>query len=406
MACVAVTSYLRGRVGERAEESGLQNLWLSDAQSIEGGGPWANAREVVSGDCSVATGARRGWKGAEMGRLLKVTVAGLLVALLAAAVASCGSSTAEPTAEEYKALFTQWSNELDALPDSAVVGSIGIEGTGSGETATSDDSSFSQEEIGKTRQAVSQLEDLIKKVKAVKPPAQYAEVHETFLSLLRSMDDIASTAASMAEDGASASDIKEKLGDQVGTLTGMLLTYAGQAFAAGLVESNWEDSGVVESPSVEPEANDSQSGDGVGSRESAVPLGQGAPVGDWTVTVMSVTPDATQQLLDKDEFADPPQAGNQYVLVSVEATYDGTESSDFSMDVSWKFVGSKGNTFGSPEGFVTPPDPIWNAGEAFPGASVSGDLVFEVPSDQVTGGALMFEETFSFDDLRVFFAIH
>ncbi len=341
-----------------------------------------------------------------MSGVVRVGAVGLLMALLIAGIVACGAGTSEPTVDEYKGLFTQWSKELDALPDSSVVGSIGFdEGAGSNGTAASDDGPFSKEDVEQTKQAVSQLEDLIKKVKAVKPPNQYAEVHATFLSLLEKLDEMASTAASMAEDGATAGEIQEKLGDRADALMGLVMTYASQAFAAGLVDTNRDDSDLAAAPSVEPDPTSSPSGDGVGSREDAVPLGQGASVGDWTVAVVSVTPDATQQLLDNDEFSDPPQAGNQYVLVSIEATYNGTESSDFGMDLSYNFVGSKGNTFGSPEGFVVPPHPVWDAGEAFPGASVSGDVLFEVPSDQVTGGTVMFEETFSFDDNRVFFAI-
>ena len=342
-------------------------------------------------------------KGAGMSKVVGVILAGLLVALLVTIVSACGPSTTEPTAEEYKALFTQWGEDLNALPDTAVVGAIGVdEGA---EAPTSDAGPFSKEEIAKTKQAITQLEDLIKEVKAVTPPGEYAEVHASFLGLLETTHDMASTASSMAEDGAAPTEIQGKLGSQVDAYMGQVMTYMSEAFSAGLIDTNRIDSDPGQVPSTELDPNITQPGDGASSRENAVPPGQGATVGDWTVTVISVTPDATAKLLENDGYSDPPQVGNQYVLASVEATYNGTESGDFSLDIGYKFVGSKGNTFGSPEGYVVSPNPIWDAGEAFPGASVSGDLLFEVPTDQVSGGTLMFEEAFSFDDNRVFYAI-
>lgn len=152
-------------------------------------------------------------------------------------------------------------------------------------------------------------------------------------------------------------------------------------------------------------AESETAGSGRGTRENPVLLSQEAQVGDWNVAVVSVTLDATASIVDEDEFSDPPQEGSQYVLATVDATYTGTESSTFWMDVTMKFVGGKGNTFGSPEGFAVPPNPLWNVEEAFTGASITGDALFEVPSDQVSGGVLMLEPSFSVEGSRVFFSI-
>ncbi len=140
-------------------------------------------------------------------------------------------------------------------------------------------------------------------------------------------------------------------------------------------------------------------------RENPIPIGQEAQVGDWKVKVVTATLDATSSIVDKDEFSDPPKDGSQYVLVTIDATYTGTESSTFWMDMTLKFVGGKGNTFGSPEGFAVPPNPLWYVEEAFSGASITGDALFEVPSDQVSGGVLMVEPSLSLEESRVFFAV-
>ncbi|MBE0418320.1 MAG: hypothetical protein IBX63_11200, partial [Coriobacteriia bacterium] len=91
-----------------------------------------------------------------------------------------------------------------------------------------------------------------------------------------------------------------------------------------------------------------------------------------------------------------------YVLVSVDAKYVGDDSGTFWTDMISKFIGSGGNTFDKAS--VVLDKPIDDTGETFPGASVSGNLAFEVASDQLEGGAIIMEEL-SFDDTRVFFAI-
>ncbi|NLG65987.1 MAG: DUF4352 domain-containing protein [Actinobacteria bacterium] len=141
-----------------------------------------------------------------------------------------------------------------------------------------------------------------------------------------------------------------------------------------------------------------------GSRENPIPVGTSAKVGDWEVTVTDVSFDAWAALQEANQFNDPPADGSQYVMVTLEATYNGDESGTFWVDASMAFLGAGGNTFDSAS--VVEPNPIFDAGEAFAGATVSGDQVYEVPSDQISGGRLIIEPTFSFDkEDRVFFAI-
>ena len=139
-----------------------------------------------------------------------------------------------------------------------------------------------------------------------------------------------------------------------------------------------------------------------GTREDPVPLGTAAKVGDWEITVTACELDATETVMDANEFNDAPADGHQYALVTVKATYTGDESGTFWVDMSGKFLGSGGNTFDS--GMAVAGDDIIDSSEAFPGASVSGDLVFDVETTQATGGLLMLEPSFSFDD-PVFFAL-
>jgi hypothetical protein len=141
----------------------------------------------------------------------------------------------------------------------------------------------------------------------------------------------------------------------------------------------------------------------LGTRRNPIPVGQEAQVGDWTVKVVDAVLDATQLVTDENMFNDPPESGSQYVLVTIEATYTGEESSTFWVEMMYKFVGSKGNTFDS--GMVVAPDSILDDGEVFSGGTVAGNLAFVVESTQVSGGTLMIEEFVTFDETRLFFAV-
>jgi len=159
-------------------------------------------------------------------------------------------------------------------------------------------------------------------------------------------------------------------------------------------DSNEEPAGESEAPAAE---------EAPGTRTNPLPLGTTAKVGDWEVTIKEVNTNANDVIAAANQFNDPPAEGSQYVLATVDAKYVGAESGTFWVDMSYKFYGSGGNTFD--ESMAVSPNPISNAGETFPGATISGDMVFEVPSDQIEGGAIIMEPSFSFDDTRVFFDI-
>lgn len=182
------------------------------------------------------------------------------------------------------------------------------------------------------------------------------------------------------------------------TVEGDTLTLVGEGEEETLVR---KDGTTAEAPAEAEDATESApAGSGPGTRETPIPLGQEAQIGDWKITVTGATLDASDRTTDATY--EPLEAGSQVVLVDVAATYVGEESGTIMMDMAYKFVGSGGNTYEwipiALDGDVT------DEGEVFPGASVSGYLSFAVASDQVSGGTLSLEE-FSFEGERVFFAV-
>ncbi len=159
----------------------------------------------------------------------------------------------------------------------------------------------------------------------------------------------------------------------------------------------------VETEAPEP-AEEETADDAVGTRQNPLPIGTTAKIGDWEVKVTEVNLDADELILATNEFNDPPSEGNRYVLADLEAKYVGDESGDFVWDMMYKFYGSGGNTFDGTDTFAVSPNPIHDAGETFPGASISGDVLYEVPIDQIEGGAIIME-ALMLSDTRVFFAV-
>ncbi len=69
---------------------------------------------------------------------------------------------------------------------------------------------------------------------------------------------------------------------------------------------------------------------GLGTRANPIPIGQPAAIGDgWELTVLSVTPDATDLVLAENTYNDPPAADHQFFIANVRITYTGDDSDTF-----------------------------------------------------------------------------
>ena len=136
---------------------------------------------------------------------------------------------------------------------------------------------------------------------------------------------------------------------------------------------------------------------------SPVPLGEPADVlGGWTLTVNSVTADANADVATADTLAEPPEDGTQYVSVEVTMAYDGDPANASVVEIA----GLTGdNTLYLPSGGVNY-EGIFQIGvdTPEPGSPITGDVVFEVASDQVDSLVLYARHYQSFDAPYVFFA--
>ena len=141
---------------------------------------------------------------------------------------------------------------------------------------------------------------------------------------------------------------------------------------------------------------------GLGSRGNPIPSGDPAVVGDYEIKVIGFTPDATAEVLDYNEFNDPPPEGSVYTLIRLEYAYFGDTSGDPWIDVSWSAVGDS-NVSSDGGDCVTYPDNVFDLGELFPGGTTDGNICLTVVEGDVGSLLLIVEDYFSFDETRVFF---
>jgi hypothetical protein len=139
-----------------------------------------------------------------------------------------------------------------------------------------------------------------------------------------------------------------------------------------------------------------------GTQNNPVPAGDTVRLGDWEVTVLSTTPNATKAVLGENEFNDPPSAGNQFYMAEVAATYLGSDTDSLFTGITFSVVGddSVEYSFDAPCGVA--PDGINDFAEVFPGGTVRGNLCWEVGSQAADSLVLIAESFASFDDEPVY----
>lgn len=144
----------------------------------------------------------------------------------------------------------------------------------------------------------------------------------------------------------------------------------------------------------------------LGTRQNPVPLGTEVKVGpNWNIAILQIDEDAWPIVEQTNRFNDPPAEGRQFVMASTKVSYNGEDSGTPWVSLSYRYLGSDGNVYGrgGDDRCGVLPKPLSDIGEQFPGASAEGQVCWSVPAEAVANGAIIVEESFSFDDTRVFF---
>ena len=158
---------------------------------------------------------------------------------------------------------------------------------------------------------------------------------------------------------------------------------------------------AFDAPQVEPippEAGE------VGTRGNPIPVGETVRVADWDLAVVSVTPDATEAVMAENSFNDPPKEGHQFYVVEVSATYQGADSEAVTLGLVWSTVGESAVAYGFEDTCGVIPNELDQFSEVFPGGTQTGNLCWQVRSEDVDG-LLLIMDAFTFEEDRAFLAL-
>ena len=134
--------------------------------------------------------------------------------------------------------------------------------------------------------------------------------------------------------------------------------------------------------------------------ESALMLGEWADVGEYSVAVTGVNPDAAEIIAEANQFNEP--ATNQYVLVDVSVVYNGDEEGDPWVDLSISFVGTDARQYdASACGAVVSPSAM-DVPTLNPTGAAEYAVCMDVPAEAISGGKVFVEQWLSFEDTRVY----
>ena len=142
------------------------------------------------------------------------------------------------------------------------------------------------------------------------------------------------------------------------------------------------------------------------SRENPIAIGSTGLVENYQITVVEVIPDATNVVLGQNQFNDPPDPGQQFVMVRVSLLYTGQESADPAFELSFKAVGALNrgySTYDNDCGVYEESE--YDVGEMFPGSSAQVNVCWSVPVEDAPTLVMYVEPFFSFDADPVWFAI-
>ena len=134
-----------------------------------------------------------------------------------------------------------------------------------------------------------------------------------------------------------------------------------------------------------------------GSREDPLEIGESGEVGDdWTVTVLEVDPDADDTVQEANEFNEPPEEG-MYVLVEIEATYEGDESGNAGFDLDPRLTGTDARAYPTYDCMASLDDGLVEEPDVEAGGTASGYVCFDMPEDAFDGSELSIEDALDFD---------
>ena len=115
----------------------------------------------------------------------------------------------------------------------------------------------------------------------------------------------------------------------------------------------------------------------------------------WVVQILEPAYDGTGDVMDENQFNDPPPDGEAFAIVRVKITYESGPAPGSVSELNLKAVGPSAvvlTWFGNYCGVV--PDSLETSAELFPGGSTEGNLCFSTDAGDI-GDLTMLIDTFA-----------
>jgi hypothetical protein len=142
------------------------------------------------------------------------------------------------------------------------------------------------------------------------------------------------------------------------------------------------------------------------TQTSPIPLGEVGQVGDFQISVLEVTPNATDVVLEENQFNDPPAVGHQFYIARVKVTLVGDESAYPPFDLNFQSVGDSAVSYTTFDpGCGVYPDDYYFAGELFPGRTIEVNVCWQIDSTDEDSLVMYVEPLLSTDSDPVWFAL-
>ena len=148
------------------------------------------------------------------------------------------------------------------------------------------------------------------------------------------------------------------------------------------------------------------------SRQNPIPFGalvvledEDNPQDHWEVSVLSLNDDAWKIIRTENSFNDPPEPGNQFVMVTVRMKYLGPDSVTLLGDYRFRALGNSGvvySPFRQSCGVIPDDLPIQ---ELFTGGQVEGNVCWQVASSDVESLVMFIEPDSILSEQRVWMTI-
>lgn len=174
----------------------------------------------------------------------------------------------------------------------------------------------------------------------------------------------------------------------VGTIVAILVFFF---VVASSVDDAFSDDVSAEAPAEEvvDEAGDAEeAGAEEGTRENPYAVGTKISSENWDMTITNVTLDATDEVLAESELNETPDSGNQYMMIDVEMTYTGDAPDGEMPMATFEYVSAGGNTFDGLDDMVVAPNALDTLENMYNGASTSGSIAIQIPSEDAEAGVL------------------